>query len=435
MVLTLTDAFAATWVRSLSYEFFVFQHLLCTLGVIICMFIHTMDAMNSWSYLWAVTAVWGASTLLKWSRILVGSTFGCAFDASIECATVSGDGNDSVASGDGVMQIAVQTPLKWQPGQHVFLRFPTVNPMTSHPFTIASLARGDTRESLMVMVARARDGQTKTLYDAVRRTSRYAAVAERAGLITRLPAVALPRDAPLLDDTKAAVEQEKDAVSDSDLGAAHSSHAGTGSGAGAAHVQSIVLPAMIDGPYGDPIRIAQYPSVLLLAGGIGITRIVPALLEAVETGRALAGHIPLRTLGLVWAVSDAALLPWFAALRTAQHALEAMGVEFRCDLYVTSGSAGAATRQLHPSWAVHDSARANIRKLVAEWVDAADAGAAAGATRGRSSGGLAVAVAACGPLGFVHDASSAAARENVRLLAGARKAVTEVILDEELFAY
>lgn len=47
----------------------------------------------------------------------------------------------------------------------MFLAFPTLGPVESHPFTIANLQEGDEKAKELVWVIRARDGLTKRLKD------------------------------------------------------------------------------------------------------------------------------------------------------------------------------------------------------------------------------------------------------------------------------
>ena len=45
----------------------------------------------------------------------------------------------------------------------MFLAFPTLGPVESHPFTIGTIPEGERKESEMVFIVRTRDGLTKRL--------------------------------------------------------------------------------------------------------------------------------------------------------------------------------------------------------------------------------------------------------------------------------
>ena len=49
----------------------------------------------------------------------------------------------------------------------MFLALPTIGPIESHPFTIANLPEGDSKEVEMAFVVRVRDGFTRRLRDHV----------------------------------------------------------------------------------------------------------------------------------------------------------------------------------------------------------------------------------------------------------------------------
>lgn len=466
------------------------QHLLCTLGVLGLMFVHTGDSIGSWSYLWATVAVWGASTLIKWSRMMIGSTFGCRFEATIEAVDPSvssphveasaapssaSDTSSALSTGEDnpqvkVLRIALKTPLQWSAGQHVFLRFPALQPLTSHPWTICSLARNDQNENMMVFVATVREGQTKTLYDMVCGESRYGEVAERMGLLSHLsddddfagndpsrPSAHPPsrhgsnnhqhkaETPPVWEKSHGPEESISEQSEEGDLH--HAPVLGKSQGvaeegdcydricasrvARPSPTRTIVLPVIVDGPYGASTRVAQFPSVLLLAGGVGITRIVSAILEAVRTvqlAQESGKRVPLQRLHLVWAAGQAKLLPWFGTtLRAALAGLEAAGVEVIADLHLSSEQ--VCGRALHgagpqPGWRVI-GARADIRKIVRDTVDEAE-----------TLGHGVVHISVCGAKGFNYEASSAASCLNWELLGGRRRgSVREVILDAEHFAF
>jgi predicted ferric reductase len=62
--------------------------------------------------------------------------------------------------------ITIPTTLRWHPGQHVFIRIPSINPFDNHPFTVASVAeRPKGQHNDLVLVFKPFKGFTKRVYD------------------------------------------------------------------------------------------------------------------------------------------------------------------------------------------------------------------------------------------------------------------------------
>lgn len=71
----------------------------------------------------------------------------------------------------------------------------------------------------------------------------------------------------------------------------------------------------LDGPYGAPPRLTAYSSVLLLAGGVGITPIISTFLSLMHYAR--EGHLDedvnrLKRVHIAWCVREPECLTWFA---------------------------------------------------------------------------------------------------------------------------
>lgn len=62
-------------------------------------------------------------------------------------------------------------PITWKAGQHMYIALPSLGPVESHPFTIATIPNGDASDENggerkgkeMVWIVRARDGFTKRI--------------------------------------------------------------------------------------------------------------------------------------------------------------------------------------------------------------------------------------------------------------------------------
>ncbi len=123
--------------------------------------------------------------------------------------------------------MTVNSSLRWRPGQHVFVRFPGLAPLSAHPFTIVSMPSMDEHQLVSTVVLMARSSQRH----------------HEASLRTSIPG---PSEQVL-------------------------HHQGGGRG--------LVLSAILDGPMGNDASVASHSDVLLLAGGSGITFVLASLLE------------------------------------------------------------------------------------------------------------------------------------------------------------
>lgn len=125
-------------------------------------------------YIWPSFLIWGADRLCRYIRYLILSNFHApnASPATLELITPD------------TLRISVRrkfylqnVPLSsfrggWTPGQHMFVAFPTIGPIESHPFTIASIPevgeqKGSENEYELVWIIRARSGFTRRLKEHV----------------------------------------------------------------------------------------------------------------------------------------------------------------------------------------------------------------------------------------------------------------------------
>lgn len=179
------------------------------------------------------------------SRYFVGAK------ASVEVSS------DALASGEEVIRIALRSPVRWAPGTHAFLRFPGISPLASNPWTIINLPQPDaSSDSQLVFVARVYDGITRKLMEHVAQHS-----------------------AP--DEEEKYGAGEEDEASGALLG-----------------TKAVLVPAIIDGPYGSSTAVvAAFDDVLLVAGGMGITVMLPTLMHL-----ACTPNIVTKRATLVWSV-------------------------------------------------------------------------------------------------------------------------------------
>ncbi len=178
-----------------------------------------------------------------------------------------------------VWSLEVVAPVSWQAGQHFFLRFPGLNktaPYQTHPFTVANLPSPDSNhDSHLVFYFKARDGLTKKIWER----------------LMRQPAV-------------------KGKVSK-------------------------MLNVGLDGPYGSPFHPAAYGEDLMIAGGVGMTSVLPALMSlCVAARRGTRNGLVTKRVVVHWSVQSMRIFEAFeSSLRPIIDHLKALGVDATLDVY------------------------------------------------------------------------------------------------------
>lgn len=237
-------------------------------------FWHFGQEVDSWTYLYATVAIWLFTIL--------GRTFwkNQAFRVDTQWPSWCPSRVSPLAG--GVTRIDVYLPLRvsWQPGQHFYLRFPSLSPLDNHPFTICNIPR--------LSLDKAEDGtlQKATFF-----------ARSHSGFTRRLASFA------------------------------------------GANVD-ISEAVWLEGPYGGISRnIARRCDLLILiAGGSGITACLSWLLHC--TRAMAAGEASLQRVKLVWIVREREHLAWITGeLETARAAING---DERLELifYITRSSSG-----------------------------------------------------------------------------------------------
>lgn len=121
--------------RRKAYELFVHVHILLAIVYLGLLFWHAGDLGDSWAYLWATLGIFLFQILVR----IFGktSTFQLRGDWFDQAPVTLTDVGENMVR----LELEVQGLWRWEPGQHVFLRFATLRPLDNHPFTIASLPK------------------------------------------------------------------------------------------------------------------------------------------------------------------------------------------------------------------------------------------------------------------------------------------------------
>ncbi|KAF2024971.1 hypothetical protein EK21DRAFT_77608 [Setomelanomma holmii] len=140
-------------IRNVSYEFFKAAHLAVVVVFVIVFFWHCDATLTSWHYFVATAAVYVPCFVYPWLR--TAFEYGFTQKAYIHIED------------NGFIRLTIPAVnMRWKPGQHCFLRFTSLQALSSHPFTICSLPsiRSD-EQSELVFYIRQGGGLTKKMYN------------------------------------------------------------------------------------------------------------------------------------------------------------------------------------------------------------------------------------------------------------------------------
>jgi predicted ferric reductase len=208
-------------VRRTFYEAFLHLHIILVAAALVLIWMH-LEAFPQRSIVFACTFLWAGSRLLRLVTLLYRSIGRTPCTATIEALP-----RDTV-------RVTITTPRPWtyKPGQHVYITIPTAGLWTAHPFSVAW-----SDESFPAL---SRPNSITTNHDVEKAIQQpylqifSFVVRARNGFTKRLHAHAT-KHAP-----------------------AHLGH-------------RVPVRALLEGPYGLSASLDSYGTVLLIAGGVGIT--------------------------------------------------------------------------------------------------------------------------------------------------------------------
>ncbi|KAI0402582.1 ferric reductase like transmembrane component-domain-containing protein [Xylaria palmicola] len=276
---------AASISRHAFYEAFKIMHILLAIAAIVGLWYHLkLGDIAQIKWLIAVIPLWTGDRFLRVARVIYHN-FGKGGTKTLVEAL----------PGNAVrVTVTMARPWDFRPGQHAYLYLPTISFWQSHPFSLAwseeaenpnaeklALNRQDIlamRKTSMSFVIRARTGMTNTLYE-------RAAAAPEGRLITR---------------------------------------------------------CLVEGPYGGEHMLDSYGTVMLFAGGVGITHAVPHVRHLVA-GFA-NGAVATRKVVLVWIIQSPEHLEWIRPWMTQILAMDRRREILRIMLFV---SRPRSTKEIH----------------------------------------------------------------------------------------
>ena len=243
-------------------------------------------AMMFWhcnNYLTSWNYLW--ATMAIWMTSYIARLFFLNWTNPLRLSWLIGDEAAVYLMPENAIKITIPTQVRWKPGQYVYLRMPGISVFENHPFTIASLCSDDFPSEYgeeyrdMVLVFRPFGGFTKKVMDT-------------------------------------ALEK----------GPWHS------------------YRAFIDGPYGGVHRsLEAFDTIVLVAGGSGITALISHLLDLIKRMR--DGKAVTKKIFIVWALKRPDTMEWFKEeLQICREFAPADTVE--CRFYITAAKRQGPTGQL-----------------------------------------------------------------------------------------
>ncbi|KAJ7868470.1 hypothetical protein B0H13DRAFT_2558715 [Mycena leptocephala] len=376
------------------YEMFLVAHFFVALILLVGSYIHTKSQMAS-QYVWPSFVAWGLDRLLRLLRIFLANggyrhllnlfRFGLKTKNTAEALEAHID-----PISPRLLRVRVRLPdrFSWTPGQIVYLSIPAVSrtPWEAHPFTIATI------DSSALAPSRSEDTSGTSSRDEKRDSSVEEAKAET--LVLPMVTPGYSKELMFLirvrgGFTKRLLDATSSAPPDD-----------TGGSTGK------TFAAYVDGPYCSPPSMKGVGTVLLFAGGSGVSFTLPLLLDLIRYAficpprpSPLGSNADLGYLGsgsgcktqtnpacgrvmFVWAIREADQIDAIAAvLCKALEGLDAQALGLDIRIYVTASvedtdgdaaSAGRMSRKRGTAQGIHLlEGRPDVDQIVRAEVEAA----------------------------------------------------------------
>ncbi|KAI9736622.1 MAG: hypothetical protein M1834_000826 [Cirrosporium novae-zelandiae] len=289
-------------IRHAFYETFLHLHIAFVILALVGVWIH-LDGFGQQQYVLNAIIIWAIERFTRFALIMYRNVGSGGTKAVVE--TLPGD----------ALKVTLKTARPWtfKPGQHIYLYMPSVGLWTSHPF---SLAWSEETEELY-----AEKGIPMAHQDVLssRKAQTSLIIRRRTGFTNTL---------------------FNKAEKNNGL---------------------YTATAFVEGPYGGVETLHSYGTVMLFAGGVGVTHQVPHVRDLVA-GYA-NGTVATRKVVLVWVIQNPEHLEWIRPWMTAILAMENRRDILKIMLFVTRPR---STKEIHsPSATVQMfPGRPNIDTLV-----------------------------------------------------------------------
>ncbi|KAG6857057.1 hypothetical protein H0H87_010022 [Tephrocybe sp. NHM501043] len=246
-------------IRKRNYEYFLMIHFVMAFITLLGGYFHSQGIQEGY-HVWPAFIIWGLDRLIRTIRVLVYNS------GYFKKGSPKQRGHFDVLS-PHFIRLTLQglNHLHWRPGQSAYLRIPDASSsmFESHPFTIATIytpledhATGDHEK----------DEVSKELDTDEPEKDR-----QRLSFLIRVRGGFTKR---LLD----AVDRRQE------------------------------MNVVFEGPYGSPPRLRGFDTVVLIAGGSGVSFTLPLLLDVIQ--RAKQGATDCQKVVFIWAIRDTVSVDW-----------------------------------------------------------------------------------------------------------------------------
>ncbi|KAB5570585.1 ferric reductase like transmembrane component-domain-containing protein [Coniochaeta sp. 2T2.1] len=277
---------AVSPVRHAHYEMFKIIHILLAIVAVVGIWYHLdLKDLSQIKYLYAVVAIWGLDHLARWIRLTYHNIGSGGTKTVVEALP----GNACRVT------VTMARPWSFKPGQHAYLYFPTISYWQSHPF---SAAWSDEAEAIDSIEKLPMDRQEVL---AMNKTSISFIIRARTGATN-------------------ALYERASAFKDGRM----------------------LTRCLVEGPYGGHHQLQSYGTVMLFAGGVGITHQVPHVRDLV-IGYA-NGTVAARKVVLIWVIQSPEHLEWIRPWMTEILALDRRREVLKIMLFV---SRPRSTKEIH----------------------------------------------------------------------------------------
>ncbi|CAK7273668.1 hypothetical protein SEPCBS57363_005767 [Sporothrix epigloea] len=262
--------------RHALYETFKIVHVIAAAVAIMGVWYHLkLLKLPQIVYLYSVVALWAIDRLVRVLRVIYHNMGHGGTKTLVEALP----GN--------ACRVTVTMARGWhfKPGQHAYLYFPSIGFWQSHPFSVAWSGEIDSPDSDKLDLK-----QRDVL--ATHKTSMSFVIRGRTGVTAKL--------------NKKAVESTNGRY---------------------------ITSCLVEGPYGGLYQMHSYGTVMLFAGGVGVTQAVPHLRDLVA-GYA-NGTVAARKVVLVWIIKSPEHLEWIRPWMTEILAMEKRREVLRIMLFIS----------------------------------------------------------------------------------------------------
>lgn len=271
--------------RHAFYETFKILHILSAAVAVMGVWYHLqLKGLPQIVYLYAVVALWAVDRLARVLRVMYHNVGQGGTKTLVEALP----GN--------ACRVTVTMARNWnfKPGQHAYLYFPSIGLWQSHPFSVAWSEEAESLDTEKLAMNR-----QDVL--AMRKTSMSFVIRGRTGMTGKL--------------------YKKAAASPDGRYATN---------------------CLVEGPYGGLHQMHSYGTVMLFAGGVGVTQAVPHVRDLV-VGYA-NGTVAARKIVLVWIIQSPEHLEWIRPWMTEILAMDKRRDVLRIMLFV---SRPRSTKEIH----------------------------------------------------------------------------------------